>query len=169
MKILIRFLMMLACLTLLSSRAMAWPEEDRTANRNILGEILYPQWLTNLPEHYEFTPLVSNFDPHHQHPAQWAGQDWDPALWNKDWTPEIAVKHFFQLRIFDRQYVEKNQAVLETGPMFYKISDLDRRRTLKLLADTSGVFGRGYKVIILRDWYTKDTVGNYTEKGMHLL
>lgn len=150
------------------SARWGWGEADRTKNRTTVGEIFYPRWIMNRPEHYAFTPAVSNHDPQHQHPAQWAGQEWDPAMWNKDWTPEITIARLYDAKVFSDQYVEKGVPVLEVGPRFWKISDLDRRRALKLLADHSGVFGQGYQAVILRDWHSKEAVGSYTARGMKL-
>lgn len=145
-----------------------WSPESRTSNRTLLGDIIYPDWLMQVPEHYEFTPLKSNHDPQNDHPAQWAGQDWDPSMWNKDWTPELAIRRFYAVRIFSAQYAEKNVPVLELGPTFWKLSDLDRRRAVKLLADYTHVLGQGHAMIVLRDWKTKDNLGEYTAKGMYL-
>ena len=58
--------------------------------------------------------------------------------------------------------------VVELGPTFYKISDLDQRRALKLLTDQANIFDKGYKVVDLVDWNTKDVIGIYTAKGMYL-
>lgn len=144
-------------------------EENRTVNRAVTGDVIHPQWLMALPEHYEFLPATSNNDPQHRHPAQWAGQDWDPSMWGANWTPETTVQRFFQGRVFHRQYTRNGKMpVLEVGPTFWKLSDLDRRRSLKLLADYSDVFGKGFQMIELRDWYTRKIVGSYTEKGMLL-
>jgi hypothetical protein len=144
-------------------------EESRTSNMTPTGMTFYPAWLFNVPEHNEFLPGVSNHDAQNQHPQQWNGQDWEPALWNKSWTPERAVKSLYANGTFFRQYVRgKKVPVLEVGPTFYKLSDLDRRRSLKLLADQNNVFDKGFNMVELRDWSTKDVVGNYTPQGMHL-
>lgn len=146
----------------------AYDEPDRTVHRNIFGMPVYPDWLFNKPDHYEFLPLTSNSDPKTQHPAAWDGQDWDTAAWNKNWTPEVAIQKFFQARIFEKEYIKGNMPVLELGPTFYKISDLDRRRTLKLMTDSTGIFQQGYGLVTLVDWSTHDVVGTYTPKGMFL-
>lgn len=143
----------------------------RTVNRLPTGDICTPEKFYHKPEHYGFKPYVSNWEPHHDHPQQWQGQDWDPTMWNKDWTPEVALKKFFKARIFESQYLRKGKPpvpVLVVGHKFYKISDLDRRRALKLLADYTNVFGEGYPVIQLNDWHTKEIVGTYTPKGLFL-
>lgn len=145
-----------------------WPAQDRTSNRTVLGDIIYPKWIFNLPEHAEFTPLMSNTDPQHQHPAQWAGQDWDTTMWPKNLTPELALRRLWAIRVFTAQYAEDQKPVLEVGPTFWKLSDLDRRRAVKLVADYTHVFERGHKMIVLRDWSSKDNVGTYTDKGMQL-
>jgi hypothetical protein len=148
--------------------AFAYDDPDRTANRTVLGYDLLPDWLTAKPDHYEFSPLVSNSDPLTQHPGQWDGQDWDPSKWNKQWTPQIVLQKFFKARIFVKQTASKTGApVVEVGPTFYKLSDLDQRRSLKLLMDQTGILKR-FRAVQLNDWYTHDPVGLYTAKGMFL-
>jgi hypothetical protein len=142
--------------------------EMRTSNRTILGDVIYPKWIFDRPEHYEFTPLVSNHDPQNDLPAQWAGQDWDTSKWPEGLTPELAIRRMYAGRIFTRQYLEKKMPVLELGPEFWQLSDLDRRRSIKLVADYTHVFEKGHKAIVLRDWKTKKDLGEYTEKGMFL-
>lgn len=153
--------------------------EQRTAGRSPDGLSIFPSWLFKRPEHSEFLPMTSNHDPHNQHPQQWDGQDWETANWNEQWTPEIALKKFYENRTFHRQYlggsarinnpkVQTQIPVLEVGPTFYKLSDLDQRRALKLLADYTGVFQRGYPMIDLHDWKTRASIGQYTPKGMLL-
>ncbi|MBI1214511.1 MAG: hypothetical protein GC185_01670 [Alphaproteobacteria bacterium] len=150
----------------------AWPEGTRTANRTPSGNIIYPQWLIVRPEHYGFLPMTSNWDAQNKHPQQWAGQDWDPAAWNaQQWTPEIALKKFYQNGILTSQYTRQGNPptpVLEVGPRFYKLSDLDQRRVLKLLSDYTGVFNSGCPAIELHDWYSHKTIGTYTPQGMFL-
>ena len=147
----------------------AYDEPDRTVHRSVLGIPTYPDWLFNNPDHYEFSPLVSNGDQLTQHPDQWDGQDWDPSKWNSQWTPEIALNKFFKAHIFEKQYMGRSTTpVVELGPTFYKISDLDQRRTLKLLSDHMGYFKKGYSAVELIDWSTHDVVGTYTAKGMFL-
>lgn len=167
-----KFLLILGFLVLAAPpSAKAYQEEMRTANRTATGEHIYPEWVLELPEHYEFLPYTSNHDPQNDHPQQWQGQDWDPSMWNAQWTPETAVHKFYQARIFTRQYMTRGKnglPVLELGPTFFKISDLDQRRTLKLLVDDSGVLADGFDVVVLKDWYTKDVVGSYTARGMQL-
>jgi hypothetical protein len=146
-----------------------WKNEDRTSNRTILGDIIYPQWVMETPEHYEFSPLKSNHDPQTDMPEQWAGQDWDTSKWDgKDQTPQLAIRRFYAVRIFTAQYAEHRVPVLELGPRFWQLSDLDRRRAIKLVAEHTHVFEKGAKTIVLRDWKTKDNIGEYTPKGMYL-
>ncbi|MCC7037473.1 MAG: hypothetical protein IT560_09235, partial [Alphaproteobacteria bacterium] len=83
----------------------------------------------------------------------------------------VTLNKFFKARIFERQFMRKGKPpvpVLELGPTFYKISDLDQRRALKLLADFTGVFNEGFPVVELRDWHTAEIVGTYTPKGMFM-
>lgn len=154
--------------------------EQRTAGRTPDGLSIFPKWVFQRPEHYDFLPMTSNHDPHHQHPQQWDGQDWDPAAWDGEkWTAEKTLKRFYHNHTFHKQYlggakrlnnpkVQAQIPVLEVGPTFYKLSDLDQRRALKLLADYTDVFEKGYTLIDLRDWKSGKSVGHYTPKGMFL-
>jgi hypothetical protein len=146
--------------------ALAGEEDTRTANRNIFGRIFYPERIYAKPEHDEF--LIQNSN-RVAHPDAWRGQDWDTRQWNAGWTPDVAVRKFFQARIFERQYMRNGQIpAVEVGPTFYKLSDLDKRRTLKLLTDYNAYFKRGYGAVALVDWSTRYIVGSYTPKGMFL-
>jgi len=111
-------------------------EEARTNGVLPNGMIFYPYHLTSRPEHYGFLPEVSNWDAQNKHPAQWHGQEWNPEMWDQNqWTPAIAIRKFFQARYFDKQYMRAGKPplpVLELGPRFYGMSDLDQRRMLKL-------------------------------------
>jgi len=154
--------------------------EQRTAGRSPDGLSIFPQWVFHRPLHYNFLPMTSNHDPHHQHPQQWDGQDWEPAAWDgQTWTVEHALKGFYKNHTFHKQYmagaehiknprVQAHIPVLEVGPTFYKLSDLDQRRALKLLAQYTEVFERGFTQIDLRDWKTRNSVGHFTPKGMFL-
>lgn len=153
----------------LSAKSFAGDDDQRTSRRSVAGNVIYPQWIFSKPDHYEFLPLVSNQDPQRQHPAAVAGQEWDSAKWDSAWTPEIAIRKFFEARIFERNYLRRGGIpVVELGPVFYKLSDLDQRRTLKLLIDHAGIFEQGYDVVELQDWATRDRIGSYTPKGMFL-
>ena len=70
------------------------------------------------------------------------------------------------------QYIEKGIPVLEVGPTFFKLSDLDRRRTLKLLADYSEVSRTAPRSSSCATGTRKRTVGNLVDdkglQGMHL-
>jgi hypothetical protein len=146
----------------------AYDEPDRTVNRTPEGIPDYKKGLFVRPDHYEFSPAVSNTDVLTQHPDQWDGQDWDPSKWGPGWTPEIVLKKFFKARIFERRFMNYHTPAVELGPTFYQLSDLDQRRSLKLLIDQANIFGQGYRAVDLVDWSTHDVIGIYTAKGMFL-
>ena len=158
--------------------AHAAQAESRTAGRSVMGEMFYPKWLMQRPLYDEFSPRHSNYHPQHQHSMQWYGQYWDTAAWNADWTPDKTISRFFAAKIFHARYMEKSSVdkktvmqvpVLELGPKFWSLSDLDRRRALKLFADESGVFNDGTQsMFLLRDWKTREVLGNVTPDGMYL-
>lgn len=130
---------------------------------------LKPAWTFEKPEHYEFLSYESLHHPQEQHPAQWKGQDWEPSRWNSRWTPSIVLKKFFDNGVFETQHVGADKVfIVEIGSTFYKLSDLDRRRALKLLADETGVLNQGFDVIELHDEEKYKPIGIYTAKGMFL-
>lgn len=141
-------------------------EGERT--RGLPDRIVYPRWLTALPEDAAFSTLRSNYDPQHQHPAQWSGQAWEPAAWDKVWSEEVSVRRLFEADVFRREYRESGTSVIELGPRFYQISDLDRRRALKLFVDSAGLLRKGNGMVALRDWRTGEIMGSYTSAGMNL-
>ncbi|MBU6474666.1 MAG: hypothetical protein KGL10_00215 [Alphaproteobacteria bacterium] len=148
----------------------AFNEPDRTANRSVSAASVQPGWMFNTPDYYEFSPLVSNSDPMTQHPHQWDGQNWNTAKWNPRWTPTIAIRKFYNAGIFAAgQPLEPwTKPTVVLGPTFYQLSDLDQRRTLKLLVDYMAYLKEGYSYVSLVDWHTKDVVGAYTAQGMFL-
>jgi hypothetical protein len=148
------------------SPGFAGSDEDRTVSRTVFGRIIYPERFFAKPDHYEFLSMNSNRDPH---PHAGDGQAWDTRQWNSWWTPEAAVKKLFKARIFERQYMRNGQIpVVELGPAFYQLSDIDKRRTLKLLTDYDAIFKQGYGMVELVDWLTSGFIGAYTPRGMFL-
>lgn len=152
--------------------SLADDEEYRTVNRVIPGNAASYGLIPAKPAHNEYIPLISNYEKRHQNTpahAVYSEQDWEPDQWKAPWTAEFAIRKFFQMRIFERQYMRYGQVpVVELGPVFYKLSDLDQRRTLKLLTDQAAVFEHGYGVVELVDWSTHDLVGSYTQSGLSL-
>lgn len=129
------------------------------------------------PAHCEFIPIISNMGADSGRAAgeaasaeaAYSGQDWETDKWPDGWTPETALQKFFQGRIFARQYMRYDQIpVVELGPVFYQLSELDQRRTLKLLAEHTSIFRQGYKAVELVDWSTHDVMGAYTPDGLFL-
>jgi hypothetical protein len=155
-----------AGLSFLPTPGFAGADEDRTADRTVFGRTIYPNRIIARPPHDEYSYAHTNRDPH---PHAGDGQDWDTSQWNEWWTPERAVKKLFQARIFERQYMRDGQVpVVELGPVFYDLSDIDKRRTLKLLTDYDAVFKQGYGMVELVDWMTSEYIGAYTARGMFL-
>lgn len=152
------------------SAASADAGEERTSGRALSGQPEWPAFLFQRQEHDEFLSYHSYQDPHHRHPQQWDGQDWAPADWkNGAWTPHIAVQKFFDAEIFTGQYdAPDGIQTVDLGSAFYKLSDIDKRRALRLLTDVTGTFKKDYKVVTLRDGTTHDMIGSYSPKGMFL-
>ena len=178
-------------LTAASGAFAAYGESDtRTYNRTAPGvENTNPLFET--PQYYEFSPQVSNWDEQNQHPDAWRGQYWDTENWNSRWTPQSASDNFFENGVFNKRYMQaykksktlvkdgakrkffvkarkESVPVLELGPVFYRLSDLDQRRSLKLVVEQSGVLQHGYAMVVLLDWKTKEIIGTYSDQGMFL-
>jgi hypothetical protein len=169
----------LCFLMTLSVSAQALADTDlRTSGRSIDGKTVYPAHLFTKPEFDEFLEHNSNHDPQNQHPQQWQGQDWDEKAWQgSGWTTENTLKNLFQNDVFRTQFIRSGHdnsikasgvPVLVLGPTFYKLSNLDQRRSVKLLVDRAGLFNRGYSMVELQDWYNKKAVGNYTPRGLFM-
>lgn len=143
------------------------PTEQRTAGRDVAADLHpWPEWMMDRPQYFEFTPMISNHDPQNQHPAQWEGQHWDTTKWPRGWTAQKALEKFKAGGIF-AGYNAKGRDVL-LGPTFYKLSQLDQNRTLKLLTDQTGAFAQSQQPIFLRDHVTRDIVGSYGPTGLQM-
>ncbi len=153
--------------------------EERTINRDVSS--IDTEWRNHLnqrPPYFEFTPLTSNHDPHHTHDVQWEAngadnQDWDPKKWPKGWTADSAIERFYRAGIFTRQHIRKggkagDLLVVDVGAPFYRLSPLDQRRMLKLLADRDGALDQPSKMIEIRDAVTRKVVGTFTTRGLQM-
>ena len=58
--------------------------------------------------------------------------------------------------------------VLEVGRTFYRLSNLDQRRALKLITDHHRIFQGGRKMVELRDGFSHRVIGSYTPAGLFL-
>lgn len=159
------------CLLLLATPAIA---EERTVNRDVSS--IDTEWRKHLnprPPYFEFTPLTSNHDPHHSHDIQWDSadnQDWDTKKWPKGWTADTAIERFYRAGIFTRQHVRKggkqgDLLVVDVGAPFYRLSPLDQRRMLKLLAERDNAASQ---MIEIRDAVSRKIVGVFTPRGLQM-
>lgn len=169
MKIAQKIGLLLILLLATTTPVLADSDSSRTANRTVGGSLFYPDRLMARPQHDQFLPRHSNTDMQKQHPMSATGSDWDSAAWPKNWGGGTALKKLFRGRVFERQYMRGGvMPVVELGPTFWQLSDLDQRRSLKLLADESHVFESGYTSIELVDWKGSRVLGVYTSAGMVL-
>jgi len=143
--------------------------EERTAGRSSLGWDIDEGGINKSLKHYEFLGMRSNWRVQVDQPAALQGQAWDTAQWNSKWIPHGVIAELFNKGVFYIFYIKAEQVpILELGPVFYTLSDLDRRRTLKLFIDQSDILQKGNKILTLIDWKTKKIVGSYTAEGMFL-
>lgn len=152
-----------------ASKAEAVDIIERTWNRTISGLQGKPKGAFVKPKHQEFTSYASNWDIQGEFPEAWKNEEWDTTKWPEDWDEDITMVRLFRGKVFNKHYLKDGQIpVLVLGPVFYKLSDLDRNRVLKFFADESGILKKGFDIIELVDWGNNKIVGAYTEKGMFL-
>ena len=166
------------CAPLPSAKAqsMVDSKNTRTANRTVDAEgAPLPFHLRSAKRKkysWSYQPALDPIWAKYRHGQQWEGLYWDTARWPADMSEEQVLKAFYGADIFRRQYVidKKHQAkaVLVVGPTFYKLSDLDRRRSLKLVADHFNFFDSGFTGFDVTDWRTREKIGEYNEKGFQL-
>ena len=166
-----RFLTILALfLSLGIASSLPAYAENRTANRTAVGaeKVDRQKVLNNRWASYK----KALYNKKHRHPKQWDGQQWDTILWPENWTPETVLYNMYESNILSRQYMDKNRPVVDVGPTFYKLSELDQQRCIKLLVDYFGVLEQGYLSVIVKDWrsrwFKKKTIGRYSKNGLTL-
>lgn len=168
-----RLIFGLAAILMLAAAAPATAQssgEQRTANRTVDADPFpYPGWMRERPQYYEFTPMVSNHDPLHDHTAEIKGQEWDTSRWPASWTADKALRKFYAAGIFTRQDMGGTNRSVHLGPTFYTLSKLDQNRTLKLLTDQAGAFAASPSPVLLRDHATQKIVGSYGPTGLQMM
>ncbi|TVQ82298.1 MAG: hypothetical protein EA357_10095 [Micavibrio sp.] len=155
------------------SSAPAVAEETRTAGRAVAGEDkpipLHLRTSKRKQFNWSYAPATDPIWHKYRHPVQWRGLDWDKDGWPDDITEEKVLRALYAQDIFRRQYVvnkkHRDLAVLEVGPAFYKLSDHDRRRSLKLVADYFNFLESGLPSFDVTDWRTREKIGEYNHKG----
>lgn len=164
MKLTLSVIAALTCLITLPGHAHA--DEDRTSGRTVTG--IFSRPFLAYPDRFaEFKP--KGWDSRHYHPGQWQGMDWDTSAWNANWTPEATLERMYKSGVLYRQYLDHKRPIIEVGPRFYEFSDLDQRRTMKLLCDYFHIFDEGSTFVEMRDWKTHDRIGVYTQSTGMLL
>jgi len=143
--------------------------EERTAGKTVSDyQKQYSAKIKGNSKHWQ-KALPKHWDSKDEHVQQWDGQNWDPSKWDdKYWTAESTIKKFFDNGVFTRQYKKRDHLVIEVGPMFYKFSDQDQRRSLQLLADLHKVFQSGHSSFQVRDGKNHKQIGLFTKNGLSL-
>jgi len=158
------------------AQSMVDSKSSRTANRTVDAEgASMPFHLRKVKSKkysWSYRPALDPIWAKYRHPQQWEGLYWDTARWPKDMSEDQVVQAFYGADIFRSQYVVdkkyQSKAFLVVGPTFYKLSDLDRRRSLKLVADHFDFFESGFTGFDVTDWRTGQKIGEYNKKGFQL-
>lgn len=157
-------------MVLCSGLTPAHAVEVRTAGRIVaLDTSSFPPHLSmhKVKKHsWSYNPVLDPRWHKYRHPEQWKGLEWDTGKWPEGMTDEHVLNALYGADVFRRQYVtRKGKAVVEVGKKFYKLSDLDRRRSLKLLSDYFDFFSSGYPAFTVKDAKTRQKIGEYNSKG----
>lgn len=116
----------------------------------------------------KFQPYLENAK--HPHPSQWADQDWYAEDWISQRRSGLAlVQGFYDSGIIRDQDTDGGMPVLVVGPNFYHLSGLDKRRVVHTVDVVYGVTRQNRQAaILLKDWYTKRTIGVFNDQGLAL-
>lgn len=147
--------------------APVFAQENRTQGRDVSGQVVQYRFKTYDP----YAKYKSQgYDTRMTFPHMWDGQDWETPAWNASWTPERAIHAFYANGTFQKEVMRDGLPGLRVGPTFYKLSDHDQRRAVKLLTDTRGLFANGQQTRLqLFDWATSENIGSYgPEHGLIL-
>jgi len=129
----------------------------------------YPAKLFQKEKFSEFTSYDSNWEIQGEFPQAWVNEYWDSDKWPKTWKSNATVLRLFEGDIFKRHYMKGGQVpVLEVGPVFYRLSSLDKERTIRLFAQQSDILNRGFDILELADWANHKIIGSFTKYGMFL-
>ena len=158
------------------AQSMVDSKDTRTSNRTVdatgASLPLHLRKTKHKQYSWSYRPALDPIWAKYRHPQQWAGLYWDTSRWPDDMSADQVVQAFYAADIFRRQYVVdrkyESKAVLVVGPTFYKLSDLDRRRSLKLVADHFDFFESGFSGFDVTDWRTNDKIGEYNQRGFQL-
>ncbi len=154
-------------------------DESRTSGLSILGKKitigkpkipvhLSPKLRKSYPN-WSFNPKTDPQFYKYRHSQQWRSLEWDTSKWPEYMTAASVLNTMYKSAIFSRQYISKEgRFILEVGPRFYKLSDLDKRRALKLLADYFNLSKRNIVAFEVRDWRNSVKIGEYNRYGFQV-
>jgi hypothetical protein len=159
-----------------TAQSMVDGKDTRMANRTVdaTGANLPLHLRMNKRKKYSWSyqPALDPIWAKYRHQQQWQGLYWDTSRWPEDMSEEQVLKAFYGADIFRRQYMVekqyKSKAVLVVGPTFYKLSDLDRHRSLQLVSDHFNFFESGLTGFDVTDWRTGYKIGEFNAKGFQL-
>ncbi len=119
------------------------------------------------PSHESYQPHLEN--ARHIQLPQWERKSWYVENWLAQRDAMDLIEGFYKADIFRDQYEEKLQLpVLIVGPSFYRLSGYDKRRVTTMLDNVYGVTQSTDGAYILKDWFTRATIGVFDQEGLRL-
>jgi hypothetical protein len=119
------------------------------------------------PSHESYQPHLEN--ARHLQLPQWGKKSWYAENWLAQREGMDLINGFYQADIFRDQYEEElQQPVLVVGPSFYRLSGFDKRRVTTILDEVFSVTQSSDGAFILKDWFTKATIGVFDREGLRL-
>lgn len=111
------------------------------------------------------------WDEKHHHPLAWRGGDWDLDNYEMQdrWGRAALIDRMYATGILKRQYARKHVATLEVGETFFRLSEQDKHRFMKVVADHYGILESRYGWFEIREYRSHVLVGHYTVDGLLLM
>jgi hypothetical protein len=142
--------------------------ENRTAGRNVDADQTQLRSLRyTAPQNEPYWEWKHGPDLEHDMPVQWRGQEWDPEKWQQQgWSAERPIANLFRFGAFEALVDRNGEAFLHIGAPFFELSELDQRRSIKLIAEEAGIFAKGYDALNIYSAPHYRQVGTYSRSGL---
>ncbi|MGM0422841.1 MAG: hypothetical protein ACQEQL_07080 [Pseudomonadota bacterium] len=144
--------------------------ESRTAKRTVDADQTQARSLRyTAPQTERYWEWKHGPDFKHDMPDQWRGQEWDPQKWQKQgWSAQRTIANLFRFGAFEALVERNEEAFLHIGKPFFELSELDQRRSIKLIVDEADIFAKGYDTLNIYSEPHYRQIGTYRKSGLTL-
>lgn len=119
----------------------------------------------------DYTELPYLNDPVTPNNAQWVLDYWTPARWglNQPADFEAQMVRFYESGLITDQYFDDDIPVLEVSDLFFRLSDQDKGRVLRVVDVATGATqSEDNGMFYIEHERTGQLIGSFTKSGMHL-